>query len=781
MAAFAVLYLGGCGGGGGGGGSSASGTALEIASKVSVVDAQTGGALALRSLNLPHMYLAPADIPSGSDYFNDAQVVYVAEGSAKAFNIINEILCSMAQAQYDAMVNQGAYKAQIDVKKCSSANDDASSAGESSTNQTSGSTAPEYEMWTVVSSRADNSSPHIVKVWIHNQASDFEPAKVIMANVSITEGVSSTNPYGLFVLNFRAQPLNPDGSANMTATPLFKGFLRSEFDAATNKVLLKFAMEGGFDISGDGVNDVTFDQKVVLDRASDGLSGSGSSYESNTGPGGGSTAGYDISFNSVNFLRSSDPAVTTDDMCYDRSAFEESAWRYGLYDSTGTRVDINSGFPIKTTGGAYGWIGYYGLWFPGDAAVANGDIVNKVTFGQGGGTETPYTVFISNGKLIKHTKKAITLGDIKGIPLDWHDNTASTNYRVIWDGTDFNKTQQFDPAINMWTDITPSAIALSSGDYFLFFWSQALGGEVRMNVRDAATGGLATLTDATAAMIRLRDIVYPADAIPASFACFDNCPDPASITGGNPYFPFLGYQAVAPDMAVRNDYTFDTTNMVMQYGGTDVVLSAANPDYPWGINSGALFEPTTANLDLLKCDWDAASTCPWQVWEKMDVFYTWETGVNQWNKFTALKSGAAYLAFDPPLSVVLTYTDAALGYSSAKFYLEYSGFGNLWGIPGKCIDWDTGLDVSCGPSTRWVPAFSIADGTEVIKASDGVTPYLVKALEKEQRMSNVALADCSTLTLTSYTLPSITDWVNPNIGTEPAVTNAPAVIGGVLQ
>jgi hypothetical protein len=59
--------------------------------------------------------------------------------------------------------------------------------------------------------------------------------------------------------------------------------------------------------------------------------------------------------------------------------------------------------------------------------------------------------------------------------------------------------------------------------------------------------------------------------------------------------------------------------------------------------------------------------------------------------------------------------------------------------------------------------------------------YLAKALEKEQRMQTVSLSECSDLSIVSYTLPSISDWVAPKIGNEPVVEGPPAVVGGVVQ
>jgi hypothetical protein len=162
-------------------------------------------------------------------------------------------------------------------------------------------------------------------------------------------------------------------------------------------------------------------------------------------------------------------------------------------------------------------------------------------------------------------------------------------------------------------------------------------------------------------------------------------------------------------------------------------------------------------------------------------FYTWETGPNEWNKFTALVNpdDSSILKFDPPLQVSYLHTWDDL--STSTFNLEYSGFGNLQGIPGKCIDWDSGDEIECGEGTRWIPQFSISEGSEVTDVSDGTTLYYVKALEKEQRMKQLEESICAELPTNTYTLPSMSEWVNPDIGTEPVVEGAPAVIGGVVQ
>ena len=101
---------------------------------------------------------------------------------------------------------------------------------------------------------------------------------------------------------------------------------------------------------------------------------------------------------------------------------------------------------------------------------------------------------------------------------------------------------------------------------------------------------------------------------------------------------------------------------------------------------------------------------------------------------------------------------------------------------------DTGADTDCWNGTdddkfiRWVPEFSIADGTAVTDAVSSLG-YYVKALEKEERMRSVDTSECisSGLSLTLYTLPDVNQYQDPEIGDEPTVDGAPAVIAGILQ
>ncbi|MBI5665622.1 MAG: hypothetical protein HZC49_11150 [Nitrospirae bacterium] len=796
----AIMIVAGCGGGGGGGGSSSStvdpgvASALTVAEQVSVVEAQgetSKSAAKVAALSMGVLNLTPSDVPADSDYNNDRQEVYVHERSAEAFSIVNEILCAMAQTKYDVMMNQGDYKAQIDMNQCSKDKDSASSAGESSQNQSSGSTAPDYEMWTVNSSRADGASPHIVKVWIHEEAEQDRPAMVIFVKVTITEGKSDTNPYGIFGLNFVGHPVI-DGVVN-TSVAAFKGILKTELDSS-GQVLLKFANEGN-----EGGQ---FTEKTVLNRASDGSTGSGSVYTLDSWGGQPQETSFNIAFNTTYFLRAK--ADNSDPKCFSRTSFDETAWDYGLYGADGSRVSRNSGFPIKKDN-YYGWIGYYGLWLPNEANVNNGDTVYKVSFGQGGETAVPYTVVKKGGRLKKHTRNTITLGAIKNVPLDfWNDGDSN---RVKWNGTNFVKFAQMNQQTHMWENIQESNLSLNNmnhGD--LNFWSQSLGGQVRVKLVCTWTPGEGQTpgsyscnnpADNTPVIFYKEDVVFPGDTVPSPLRCYDNCPKyTEGVTGIASLDPTYPPDYDPSNGMTEHNYTFVATadDMLLRDGGGALtwVNNGGEGQNQWGLMSGPLFDPSESNINALDCNWDGDGdpatdphTCGWKTHGELSVFYTWETGPNQWNQFTVLKdANGTALEFEAPLQLQYVHAQTDTNaydykYNGVSFFLDYSGFGNLHGIPGACIDKDTGAPVNCGPDTRWVPEFTIADGSD---CSDGnANEYLIKALRKEQRMQNVDIGNCSTLSLTSYALPSVDLWVDPAIGDEPVVANAPAVIGGVVQ
>jgi hypothetical protein len=792
--ACVVLAMGGlvgCSGGGttaAGGGSEtvaaavAKGSSTVVADKISVLDTtETSGSAKLVGA-LTSEFLATAD------WNKDKTNNYVQDRSTEVFTNVNEILCMVGQSGYVAMTSTDGihrpYKALIDKNLCKGA-DDASKSGDSTKGDTSSSSSPDYKEWTV-DSIINTSGKLESKFWIHEKAEpgqNGQPAKVINAKLLVSKTKDEAPPYGEFKIEFKAYT---DDQAHL---PMFKGLLETVVDPATGLVTLNFA-----DADDNGM----FSEAATVTKSSL-TSGYGRVLQTdNYGQGGPQTYDAKIAFNADYFLRTGTP-----NNCFDRKNFEQSAWRYGLYDfNTGNRFTVRSGIPFNTNAdgnsGTYGWIGYYGLWSNG-ATLTNPQTVYSKNFSNN--IVETYVINTYPGKLKKHTKNTTTLDAIKNIPFEGYME-GSTMYRVIWDGTKLQKVASAPQVMGgppVWTDITSQNLTIDTTQLQfgeLNFWSQALGGQVRIKLEGCTfNNGItscAAPTGSSPVVFYSENIVYPGDAILAStLTCFDNCPNATSSAGmsydSTTHQPTVYPQNFSPGFAGHN-YTI--SNMVLKDTGSNnwsAVLATTDSVNTWGFNSGAMFENTQANLDLLACDWNAQQICGWKAWS-LPVFYTWETGPNDWSKLAIITKGGENVIFDPPVKVEYTHSQTVTTakdykYNGVKFFLDYNGFGQLNGIPGKCIDSSTGLEVpDCnGPNKRYVPEFSIPSGSTV---KNGTTTYYVKALDVEQRMIKKNESVCTAASVTApagtVTLPTIPPNLDPALGVEPTGVEV-KVIGGIIQ
>jgi hypothetical protein len=807
LAAFLITSCSGQGQGGGNGNINLS--ALILPEKVSVVDPQTsGGAQQGSGKPLPLLVgLVSTDLPPASDYESDRTTVYVNERSLEAFNEVNNILCMLRQSRYEDMINKGPYRAQVDKNLCSSKRSDASTAGQQSTNQSSGSTMPEYENWTVNSYRMSSESPHIVEVWVHSLDGPDKIPQLIMARATIIEGADTAPPYGIFKVNFKAVDPNDLTKEKLTA------FLNAERDPVTQRVLLKFAMEE---------TNSYYMQKATLDKTGD--TGGGTVWTASTYTWDSSITRYNLAYDADYFRRDETGEPT---ICLNRNDYDVSAWKYGLYTMAGTRVNVNSGFSIKK-GSSYGWIGYWGSWLPAGMSLVPGETVSKHDYMTN--TDTPYTVIKAEGKLKKHTKNTVKLREIKNVPLVLWD--AGNTYSVIWTGSELQTVAQLISG-QTWSNFnSPIPIDLTNLNWFeIGFWSPSLGGSViiKFPPPDASLSPTPTPShcgyvsgkydcswpaadeNTVDVVYYSENIVYPDDNVPATLVCFDNCPDVVNLSTNAPFSNIASYQSVTPSVSIHAEYRFDSTGMLLYSGASGtipVTTSTPGSNFNNGITSGPLFDkalltaPSVTIPSPLGCNWAPFSTtCGGNAWSMLPEFYTWETGPNEWNKFIGLKdSWQRVVKFDKPLQVQYVHlapatnpTPADIKYGGVTFFLEYNGFGDLHGIPGKCVNIDTGADADCsagGNTIRWVPEFTIPDTdpstsnlTEVTNAANTSIKYIVKALEKEERMKTAPAGSCDTpsLATSDYPLPKMSSYIDPALGREPVVTAPPAVIGGVVQ
>ena len=706
------------------------------------------------------------------------------------------------------MVNSGNYIALIDSKVCSP-NDGGGRGGSSN----SGSN---YEPAVVNSARTDSTSPMNVKVWIDQP----QQSSNIKAYLSATQAPATGDPYGRFRMDYVESGTSRSG----------KGFISSTANG------LAFYQDG----SGSGGGGTYAETLQLQLNAANNTAGSGSlryvqTFNSNPYQ----SASFDFAYNSAYFLRTG--AGGTNPQCFSRDPLQaaESVWSYGLYDSsTGDRINRASGFPILYTDQTTqtkmnGYVGYWGLWTP--TTVDTTKPVSKVNYSGGASAQADYTLLQTGGKLTKYTKVSKQLDDLDKIKfMFWPQVTVASvvtagngiGYEVSGDKTaatgtgGFVVTGEQDPTNNysIKTYIAPITMTIANmqtaAPWGLYGWSQMLGGDFAINQT-----AISALSHTTVVVTHIQDIVYPKgiNGFPSAtfstgLVCILNCPTSADITLSNANGALATVLPYASSTTGWNfgtgrapyTYTLDSTSgnlkdaLNAQVTSTASSSSATTGNYGnnnWGIQSGRL--AVKADLDAaVSVRGGVANTYLPQDYDQLTTYYIWETGGNNWNQLAVLNDLSGNpVPFDAPLNVSFTVpanTDLVnkLPYGTfagANVTLQYGGFGDLWGIPSTCIDITSNAKCNFGvggtspQNQRWTPQFSIPAGSSVTAAG---TSYLVKALDKEVRLANVPIGNCSTLTVgASSTLPAVADWQDPTslVGPAPTFTTVPAprVIQGV--
>ena len=207
----------------------------------------------------------------------------------------------------------------------------------------------------------------------------------------------------------------------------------------------------------------------------------------------------------------------------------------------------------------------------------------------------------------------------------------------------------------------------------------------------------------------------------------------------------------------------------------------------WGVRSGPLVLASdlpklecTKNQDTGKYEGDtppeftetqAAQTryCVDGLWgDKVET--TYQIVVEPQPVFEIFDSGGNPVAFDPPKMLYFSVPDeAAYGEDAGKnLRLEYSGFGQLYGIPGEVVDINTGeklgqyFDGEWKDFYRYLSRFLIPEGGELTENVSGLR-YKVKPLNGEEYLS-LAPESKGSLTYTSSAADLIEDDLMIDVG-----------------
>lgn len=755
LASLCALALAGCGGGG----SSIGGTieALSMADSMAVVTTNSNGS---GSSVAPGAQADTTGFSPTCAYNTDVAQAHVYDPSMEPLGTVNMILCLLKQTAYAELLNEGLYKAQIDELSCDNGNQGGGSS--SGTGQSSG-TQQSFNIWVIESSRSSNTGAHNVEFWIPPTDSEGNEIRV---RVAITQGVSPENPFGVFELNYieyESDHVTIRGLGNLSTLDVLDGFIGFSF----------YQEHGDVDVvqsSGHHAERVQANVNMFADQ-SQGVARILLASRENQGGGGDTgiqTHEYLIAFDDAHVLRSTDGAPG---VCLSRTDYSTKTWRYNLYDANdGSRVELNSGFGFQTTTGDYGWVGYYGLWTNPDVTLETGDTVTRNTFGNS--TGQTYTVLKAPGKLVKNSRHTLALTQLADETFEWWHNTSGggpqtfVRERLAYDGMHWIATALYDEQSQTWSEYSSPIVIDVAGVGFLGMWSESLGGQCSF------VNGAESITYFT------RENVGPDNSLFTSannvelyglFQCLRTGITTQEANAGDVFFQN------SFDLQTPYEYRIhkDDMSFTRVTGGGQTVVGLADGEaptsgpYTWGMNSGPM---------VISSDYDDLQS-PNDIW-LVPVFYTYETGPNSWNQFAMLRdANGAPVSFDKPIQFSYTHHTADdANESSANdgrtFLFSYNGPGELGGIPqtGYDFDGDTVPD-------RWYPQFSILDGT--LCGPNG-TEYVIRAMESEQTLVGDP-GNCSALNIGPVgvlQLPSVTDWVDPQMGLSPTIEDAPRVIKG---
>lgn len=697
-----ILPLAACGGGGGGGTTTDTSTvtALSLPDRIQLTNNDESASSARAARSLSSLLSRSAGIPRSA--YNDAGTAYTNAvkrswvDDTDALNMINTILGVCAETSYGDFVNQGPYVALV-------RDTDENKESQSGTSATSTTTEKLMEIIVDVT-RASNSDPMIIKVWLYTEGPS-DSMMLVRGYFTVTQGVSDEYPYGVMEAHFKGNALGNDDSIGDEIM-----WLALSVSAENGNVILENVDDEG--VSGGW----EAHRRVRVVANADITEGNAYLYdqESNCDDSNVCTLPpatiAQIAFNPTHFKQEVVGGTTK---VYAKDDYQHRVFRYKLFDAdTGANITRSSGFPIQTADGKNGYVGYYGLWMNNNATLAHGTAVYDMN-------DNPYTVFKSAGKLTKHTRSQMLLSELDGVELSKWDSTTNKDLIVAWDidSQTFKTLGYRDQEIGQIVYDNTGLPANVTFQEWEGAWCEPLKSYLRLG---SLYGNSPTPGNGDTLSYHTEETVNPNDAtdltlytwsftlgLPVTQTIVDN-----AATAENDYWNNMSektFHFTAADMML-----YDESNNPVTIPST--VTISQNSNLYYGYHIGPL---TTASIADEADSWQAAEA---------EVYYTWNTGSDEWNQFVSVKDGNGTFAdFQPPLSFAYTHTTTNdvnddPTFNNKKFRLEYDGF-------SVNIPWEFDPQAN-----EWVPQINIADGTLMGPGN----AYVIKGIEEALIMSEVS-------------------------------------------
>lgn len=818
------LFLTACGGGG----SSTSATddsssynvtpsgdvsGIELPSSLSVVTAADESGSGLRA---PFAYRSAAKAYDevDTDYSTDPVHTYVYDASMESLDTVNMILCLMEQTRASDMVNQGPYIALVNEDKCEQGEGQSGN----TTGQSSSAESTEYNTWTIVSTRASETDPQQVKIWVPGFEDPEDPmdAQTILVEVTATEGVSASKPFGSFDMNFKGIiDAEIFGGPSGVQTEVMRGSLNT-VDNAQGKPQFRFVNLGGDSLASISGAGFSFEEaaNVILDDAQ-GNSGVALTHRAESFSDGFNThqddSSFAIAFDADYLLRGKDENgddLADSQTCKSRNDYDTQVWRYNLYHQNdgnfgdravtgGQLVELNSGFPFRydsNNDGAddsHGWVGYHGVWTE-SGVLDDGTVITQFDYSSDSTIE--HTVNMAPGKMIRRSAHTDLLSNYQGDEFQYWGEHPSLNIWGQWlvtvdTNNDFNIIASFEwgdngPIISETVDhddnpgtaeVNASTALVLNNYYNIWLWSEALGGNVVYVHDQSVAADNRSITFYAEEFISPTDDELFANGSSLTLYCYDRCLK-GGLTQDDVDSAMYEHELFYQYMDSYFTYTLSQVNgkVILIDNSNGELVSAVGLDMSaigndWGINTGEMLTSPLPN-----------ATEHWRVYDE-PLTYRWETGSNDWNLMVTVSDTHGNVAsFDRPLQFNYTHSAANDANSSShhdgkRFMIGYGGVGELWGFP-----W-----IEDEETHRWYSEVTLKDGTVL---SNGDNSFVVKGIEMEQSLQDDS-SGCGSLSIdslftdSSLELPTEQDIgsVSFSLNQKPDVTDAPAVIEGEIQ
>ena len=293
---------------------------------------------------------------TGTDYTNAKAEIYIDAGEWQEPLTMGDFLICIMNGTGADLIPNGTYKALLNMTQCDN---------EQSSTQVGKKTS--FAEATVVSSRASNTSPQIIKSYIidtydendDGDTTDAGETMNIVTEVSITESASASNPYGLFTFDWN-QTNNPSGE-------FMRGSLAITNDSSTQVGMSMIAQsknssdednlwaKGLLNKDGSG-GKMQVDMQIDKNNDEDFLDS-------------GEIVNFKINFNATHANIDTDGTVVCKNLT--ESSMTSYVYNYNLYNSTtGALKDITAGLEFLHGNGTSSTLrGYAGSYVNGSGAV----------------------------------------------------------------------------------------------------------------------------------------------------------------------------------------------------------------------------------------------------------------------------------------------------------------------------------------------------------------------------------------------------------------------------